>query len=1386
MNDGGAGTLDVTGLISAQGATLVGAGGATITAGITATSGNIQVSAGSIALGGGGVLLGGTVDLDGTTAGIVESGGGSIVAATLLSSTGANGNVDLSDANAIGTLGPFLVNNGTFHLGNGGTGLAVTGSVIASSVTLDGLSGTLAISDSISATAPGGLISLTDTGGVIALNGGAVVSGPTIDMHTGSIALTGNAILGNSTALIDLTTTAGGVTEASTGTILAATLQSSGGIANSVSLGGVNTIAAIGSLAVGSSGTFTLADNGNLGVGTLTASSITIGDTGGTLTVQNSLIATSAVSLTATTILIPGEVSDGGAGTTSLVANGGSIGETGTLIAGTLNGSATGAATLLGSNTIQTVGSFNAGGFMLNDGTALGIGTVIGGTLASIDVAGTLTVNTLVSANTIDLTATSITVPGTVNAAGTVDLIANAGSIIETGTLIAGLLIGSANAAANLGGAMTGTTYVNQVGTLGSFTATSLVLDDGVALTVAGPVNGGSSVAIGDNQLLTVTGSLLSAGLMNLTGSAIAITGTAYVSDGGNGTTGLTATAGTIYENATLISGTLDGSATGSASFLGTNTIANVGSFNAAGFILNDGTTALNIGSLIGGTLASIDVAGILTVNTLISASTVDLTATTIMIPGLVNAGTVGSVSLTANTGSIVETGTLIAGTLSGSATGAANLGGFVNGTTFANQIGTLGSFTATSFVLNDGAALEVTGPVNGGSSVAIDDSQALTVTGSLVSSNLMTLTGSVIAMTGAGYVSDGGNGTTDITATGGAINDNATLIAGTLFGSATGAANFSGFTATSNQILNIGSFGSAGFILNDGTGLNVGTSPGVGAIGGGAYAYINANGPLTVNGIISASQIYLMGNTIQIPGEVTSGAPGTVTLVASNGVINESGTLIAGTLSGSSSGMTDLAGTTPTTNQIVNLSNFSASILTVDDGASLAVIGGVAATTGSVDITTAGALSNSSSITANTSVTLLAASTVTNAGEIVAQGGTASVTATAGTLLSSGLIQASSDATLGAGSSLTNTSTGTVIAGGNASLTASNGTLFNGGLVLAGGNATLGASGDLTNTGSAIAQGGNAALTAGGALSNSGLVQASSGATLGAGSSLTNTGSVVAQTANASLTASDGTLFNSGAVLAGANATLGASTGRPHRLGDRPDRQRRADRQRRHFVQRRPDPGGREHDAAGGDRHQQYRLRGRDLGERVADRGRRHALQRRSGDRRCGYHGDGVRRPDRADRRREHARGDRSRHECHRRRHAGRHRGWPGRRSAGFRRRHLPNRQPDHRCTVRQRGEHSHAGRSDGDRQPGRHARRLYRQRLHAGRRRGAGGGRSGRRRRQRHDPRCRGIDRERQRAQHQCEQPDRQQRYHQRRGLCQRRRRRHDQSDRNRRRDQ
>ena len=1160
LNDAGesAGTFDVTGLVSANNVTMTGAGGDTIVAGVTATSGNIQVSGGSIALGTNGLLQAttGTVDLDSTAGGIAESGGGSIIAATLLSSTGANGNVDLASANAIGTLGSFVVTSGTFHLSNSGSlsGLNVTGSVIASSVTLDGLSGTLAVSNTIAATAAGGLVSLTDTGtgGNIALNTGAVVTGPTIDLKTGSIALNGNAVLGNTAALVDLTATSGGVTEATTATLLAATLQSSGGIANSVSLGGTgNTIAAIGSLAV-NSGTFALADNGNLNVGTLTAPTIGITDSNGTLTVTHSLIATHAVSLTAVTILIPGEVSDGGSGTTNLVATTGSIIETGTLIAGTLSGSAAAMAmfgTSTAANQIANVSSFNAGTFVMNDGVALNVGSINGGAFASIDVAGSLTINTLVSASTIGLTATSINIPGLVNAgtSGPLSLIATTGSINETGTIIAGTLTGSAVTAANLAGFVNGSVFANQVGTLGNFSAAGFVLNTGTALTVAGLVNGGSNVAIDTSQSLSVTGSVLSTSLVSLTGSAIAITGTALVSDGGSGTTDIVATNGTIFENAALVAGTLNGSATGAASFSGSNTIASVGSFGANGFVLNDGTTALNIGTVMGGTLASIDVTGTLTIAHVVSATSVDLDATTILIPGTVNATPAGSVDLIANGGSINETGTLIAAMLSGSATGVADL---LGATSTTNQIGTVVSFTSNGFALDDGTNLTIQA-VSATSFATVLDAGTLTVSGSLSATAIGLSAGSI---TIPGEVNAGLGGTINLAGTTGAITETGTLIAGTLSGTAALAADFFGASASANQILNVGSFGSAGFVLNDGTALTAGV------INSGTLASIDVAGTLTLNTLVGNGIVDLTATTIVVPGTVTAGTSGTADLIASPGSISVTGTLIAGTVLGSSVGTTDIANS-----MIGTLGSFSASTFVLNDGTSLTVIAPVIASSGSVAIAVTGTLTNNSTVQAATAATLSSTGNFTNAGSIIAGNGDASLAASTGSLLNSGLVLASNNATLSAGIDLTNggsiiaqagsvslTATGTlansVLISAATNATLAGGTSFgNTGTVMAGGNAAVTAGTDLTNanTGSVIANGGNASLTAtAGTLTNNGLVKASANTTLTAGTSLTNGGSVFANGGSVLIAANAGTLANNGGLIqASTSTTLTAST---------------------------------------------------------------------------------------------------------------------------------------------------------------------------------------------------------------------------------------------------
>src|SRR6185437_13672360 len=105
---------------------------------------------------------------------------------------------------------------------------------------------------------------------------------------SGGIALTGNAALGDaSTALIGLATSGGGVSEAATATIVtgpAGTLFSGSGIVGTVSLDGTaNTIAALGSLAVGGAGNdFRLTDTGNLSVtGPLTATQdVTLAATG--------------------------------------------------------------------------------------------------------------------------------------------------------------------------------------------------------------------------------------------------------------------------------------------------------------------------------------------------------------------------------------------------------------------------------------------------------------------------------------------------------------------------------------------------------------------------------------------------------------------------------------------------------------------------------------------------------------------------------------------------------------------------------------------------------------------------------------------------------------------------------------------------------------------------------------------------------------------------------------------------------------------------------------------------------------------------------------------------------------------------------------------------
>src|SRR6185437_12346485 len=152
------------------------------------------------------------------------------------------------------------------------------------------------------------------------------------------------------------------------------------------------------------------------------------------------------------------------------------IGETGTLTAGTLTGSASTSADFSGSNNIGILDNFTAGaGLTLNDSLPLFVaGTVAGSSVALTD-AGTLTIAGSVNAPSIGLTGQSISIPGTVNG-GIVGLVASTGGISEPGSLSAGTLIASAATGVSL----TGTTpTTNRVGTLAGLTAGSAAtLDD--------------------------------------------------------------------------------------------------------------------------------------------------------------------------------------------------------------------------------------------------------------------------------------------------------------------------------------------------------------------------------------------------------------------------------------------------------------------------------------------------------------------------------------------------------------------------------------------------------------------------------------------------------------------------------------------------------------------------------------------------------------------------------------------------------------------------------------------------------------------------------------------------------------------------------------------
>jgi len=414
----------------------------------------LDAGSGGIALNTGAVLSGATVDVSATGGGVTQVATGTIAAPTLQSTSGVTGTVSLAGTgNAIASIGSFAVTAGNFDLTDTGN-LGIAGPLTAANIILS--SPTITATGSLGATAA---LTLAAGAGGIALNTGAIVSGTTVD----------------------LSATSGGVTQVASGSITAATLQSTSGVTGTVNLTGTgNAIASVGSFAV-TAGDFDLMDAGNLGVaGRLTASDIHL--SGPAITATGSLGATSALTLAAGAggiALNSGAIVS--ATTVDLSATGGGVTQvpSGIITATTLQSTSgvTGTVNLAGTgNAIASVGSLSvtSGDFGLMD-------------TANLGVAGPLT------AENITLNARTIGITGMMNAGTLVALSAGSGGITETGAITAEtLILTTANADATLGSA------ANTIASLGpvSLGGGALHLANSGDLTITGPVAAAGGVRL--------------------------------------------------------------------------------------------------------------------------------------------------------------------------------------------------------------------------------------------------------------------------------------------------------------------------------------------------------------------------------------------------------------------------------------------------------------------------------------------------------------------------------------------------------------------------------------------------------------------------------------------------------------------------------------------------------------------------------------------------------------------------------------------------------------------------------------------------------------------------------------------------------------------------
>ncbi|HTZ69124.1 MAG TPA: filamentous hemagglutinin N-terminal domain-containing protein [Acetobacteraceae bacterium] len=1093
--------------------------------GLVSTGGALDFADSSgLALGAGATLSAGGGDLSLLLAGDFAEAATGLVAATatnglvLIDSTG--GNIDLAGTVQAGNAG-----GGTLALSAASGDITAGGTLLAGTLAADAAAG-IAITGTTNNVAAIDQVAIDNAalGLAFTLQGLTAGTGAASLRDDASLTLTNAQVSGTSVA-IDLIDDTGA---------LAGSLTQNGGLMSATGATGALALQAIsfaqqnGAVAQTAGGDISVTG----GVSQAGGSSLA----GDNLTIDGALTQNGSSINTGGDILVTGSVSQ----THGVLAAGGTLTITGASVIQTQNSQITAAdaAYLLLGISPPAPGDVPAPAGFSQDASsviATAAGPLVIDTAAGdIDFAGTLRAGTLNgSAYT-----------------GTLALISEAGSINGPGTALAGTLGGSAFGSLLLTGgnniiaAVTPLTLTDNaegysrklaglaaVGQLTLNDASTVGLD-----ATGGTITGGATTIalLSPATLLTQTGGLIAAvnGDVAIDASLAQTNAAAVTAANGNvaitGNLGQTASSLTAGKNVT-ISGAVEQAAGSSVAASGDVTIGN-GATQSASAITAGGSLSIvgaSVTQAANSTLSATNGAYLVLTDGFAQDATSAVLVTGRAAPLLIDstggdiafAGTLSgaTIALNARGGSITGTlagsssGTLLATTLAASAAGSISLGNA------ANAVAAIDPVTITN--ANLGYNLTLQGLVavddvllNDTISLAIGRQQAAAlVQGADVTLTLpgpagtLSETNSQIAATGGNVVLQAANFMAQNAATTASetvyVEDAATnLAAGTLSGG-------------------------AGVVLLDGAGL---TADAASRIAAGNLVLIDElSGDINIAGTVQA-------------GNLAAGAyTGTLALIASAGSLLDSGTILAGTLTGSAAGSLALTGNANNFSAIdaftfadqvqgtVQLAGLTAAgALTANDAASLTV--GVNAANGAATIS-------------GQTVALAIGGDVTQfGGHITATNGALALTA--GSLAQSlnAAINGSTGASLTLAGDLTQEAGSSITSGGDLAFSAAN--IQQGGAIIAAGAATIDATGDVTQaSGAQLTSGGALALTANGTITQqAGATIASTGGnvTIRTGS-LSQQGEIAAANQLSITGTGDFAQFNNGVLLGTNGVTL-------------------------------------------------------------------------------------------------------------------------------------------------------------------------------------------------------------------------------------------------------